>query len=111
MSETSRIAMLDTLLHGAKRWADLAPLHNVTNPDPPWKTSLSATCESLAKTGALSSLERRLAEDELAETVYREVPGPEGQLLALAHVLLSRGLVAEEELDRRMKAVRVRLEH
>ena len=32
------------------------------------------------------------------------------QLLALAHVMLSRGLLNEDDLARRMKAVRSRLE-
>ncbi|HEY2540419.1 MAG TPA: hypothetical protein VGI28_13155, partial [Stellaceae bacterium] len=58
----------------------------------------------------LPSLERRHAEDQLGETVYRGTPAPEQQLLALAHTMLSRGLIAEEDLARRMKAVRLRLE-
>ncbi len=39
-----------------------------------------------------------------------ETSAPEQQLLALAHILLSRGLIREEDLAARMKAVRSRLE-
>jgi hypothetical protein len=67
-------------------------------------------CDCLAASGALPSLDRRQAEDDLADSVYRDVPAPERQLLALVHVLLSRGLVAEGDLASRMRAVRSRLE-
>ena len=40
----------------------------------------------------------RRVEDELAEAVYNDVPAPERQLLALAHTMLSRGLVTEGDL-------------
>jgi hypothetical protein len=66
--------------------------------------------ECLAAGEALPSLERRHAEDQLGESVYSGTPGPEQQLLALAHIMLSRGLLGEEDLARRMIAVRSRLE-
>ena len=65
-----------------KTWEKLAPGYGVTNPDPPWKVSLYATCECLAVADALPSLERRRAEDELGETLYSGTPAPEQQLLA-----------------------------
>jgi hypothetical protein len=88
----------------------LAPRYGVTNPNPPWKTSLTAMCDCLAVSGALPALDRRKAEDELAETVYTDVPSPERQLLALVHTMVSRGLVNEADLASRMRTIRARLE-
>lgn len=93
-----------------KTWEVIAPRYGVTNPNPPWKTSLIAMCDCLDMTGALPALDRRNAEDELAQAVYNDVPDPERQLLALAHTMLSRGLVAPEDLASHMRAVRSRLE-
>ena len=108
--ELGRIALLEDLRNAEKTWEVLAPRYGVTNPNPPWKTSLTAMCDCLAASGALPALDRRRAEDELADSVYREVPAPERQLLALVHVMLSRGLVSETDLASRMRAVRSRLE-
>ena len=106
-----RIALLDGMRsQGEKTWEVIAPRWGVTNPNPPWKTSLVAMCDCLDMTGALPALERRNAEDELADAVYNDVPDPERQLLALAHTMLSRGLVAEDDLAGRMRTVRSRLE-
>jgi hypothetical protein len=104
------IPLLETIRNEDKTWEKLAPRYGVTNPDPPWKVSLYATCECLAAGAALPALERRRAEDRLGETVYSRTPAPEQQLLALAHIMLSRGLLSEEDLARRMNAVRSRLE-
>jgi hypothetical protein len=106
----TRIEVLEAMRVEGKAWEEIAPRYGVTNPDPPWKTSLYATCECLSVGGALASLDRRLAEDRLAEGVYREVPAPERQLMALAHTMLARGLLSEEDLARRMDAIRSRLE-
>ena len=107
----SRIALLEAMRsQEGKTWDALAPLYGVANPDPPWKISLIAMCDCLADNGALPALDRRRAEDELAKVVYSDVPDPERQLLALAHTLLSRGLVTEGDLSSRMRAVRSRLE-
>ena len=109
--DLSRIELLEAIRsQEGKTWDVLAPLWGVTNPNPPWKTSLTAMCDCLGDSCALPGLERRNAEDELADTVYRDVPDPERQLLALAHTMLNRGLVAEGELASRMSAVRLRLE-
>lgn len=104
------IPLLEALRNDGKTWENLAPRWSVTNPDPPWKISLHATCDCLAACGALPVPDRRRAEDELSETIYAHTPAPEQQLLALAHILLRRGLLGEEELARRMQAVRDRLE-
>jgi hypothetical protein len=108
--DPSPIPVLESIRNEDRTWEKLAPRYGVTNPDPPWKVSLYATFECLSAVEALPSLERRHAEDQLGETVYRGTPAPEQQLLALAHTMLSRGLIAEEDLARRMKAVRLRLE-
>ena len=91
-------------------WQNLAPRCGVTNPDPPWKVTLYATFECLSACNALPSLQRRYAEDRLGETLYSGTPAPEQQLLALAHTMLSRGLLNEEDLASQMTAVRSRLE-
>src|SRR5215469_2421352 len=104
------ISLLETIRDDDKTWEKLAPRYGVTNPDPPWKVSLYATCECLAAGEALPLPERRRAEDRLGETVYNSTPAPEQQLLALAHIMLRRGLLGEEDLARRMIAVRARLE-
>jgi len=103
--DLGRIALLEAIQHQGKEWDVVAPRYGVTNPDPPWKTSLKAMCECLAVSGALPTLERRRAEDELADSVYGEVPAPESELLALVHTML-----AESDLRNRMRTVRSRLE-
>jgi len=104
------IALLEDARKHDQVWAEIAPRYGVTAADPPWKTSLSATCECLAAGGALASLDRRHAEDQLARSIYRDVSAPERQLLALAHTMLRRGLLGEDDLARRMQAVRTRLQ-
>ena len=104
-----RIALLESIRNEDQTWAKLAPRWCVTSPEPPWKVCLDATCDCLSAGGALDSLERRHAEDELEE-VYSAIPNPERQLLTLAHIMLSRGLVTEEELARQIHSVRARLE-
>ena len=105
-----RIALLETTRCQDKTWEALAPRYGVTNANPPWKTSLTAMCDCLAVSGALSALDRRNAEDELADTLYSDIPSPERELLALVHTMVERGLVSEADLISRMKTVRARLE-
>jgi hypothetical protein len=108
--DCSRIALLEAIRSQGKTWDVLAPRYGVTNPNPPWKTSLVAMCDCLGDSCALPSLDRRRAEDELAEDVYSDIPEPERQLLALTHTMLNRGLATEGELAIRMRTVRSRLE-
>ena len=115
MSEQSvmalgRVTLLEAMRGQGKEWGVLAPRYGVTNPNPPWKTSLTAICDCLDVSGALPTLDRRRAEDELTEAVYSDVPAPESKLLALVHTMLNRGLVSEGELASRMRTVRSRLE-
>jgi len=108
--DLSRIALLENIRNEGRVWEDLCEQYGVDNPDPPWKVNLEGTCDALsAEACALPLLERRWEEDELSETLYSDVPYPERQLLALAHSMIRRGLVDEEELARRMKEVNRRL--
>jgi hypothetical protein len=128
------IGLLEKIRKEGRVWGDLAAQYGVTHPEPPWKTSLEGMCDALggntcststgldhqwldgaidraavARQAALPALERRWEEDELSETIYRDVPFPERQLLALTHSLISRGLLKEEELERRLEQVHKRL--
>jgi hypothetical protein len=105
-----RFPLLDALRIQEKTWSVLAPRYGVSNPDPPWKSSLSAVCDCLDVSGALPTVERRRDEDGLSKVVYGDVPAPERQLLALVHTMLRRGLVDESALTRHMQVVRARLE-
>jgi hypothetical protein len=109
-AELSPIPLLDAIQDEGGTWEELAPRYGVANPDPPWKVSLYAIFECLSAGGALPSLERRHIEDRLGETLYGRTPDPERQLLALADTLLRRGILSDEDLARRMDAVRARLE-
>src|SRR5271155_1230346 len=67
------ISLLEAIRNEDKTWEQLAPRYGVTNPDPPWKVSLDATCECLAAGASLPALERRRAEDQLGEAVISSV--------------------------------------
>ncbi len=108
--EFSSVSLLEKVRRQGKVWGDLAKKYGVENPDPPWKINLDSTCEALsAEQCALPVLERRNEEDELSESLYQDVPYPERQLLALAHSMIERGLIDEDELALRMKYVSKRL--
>lgn len=121
-TDTTPIGVLEDVRSKGRVWEELAVEYGVTNPDPPWKIDLEATCDMLAADScvkpydevepgscALPSLERRAEEDDLSETIYADVPFPERQLLALAHSMLKRGFFTEEELARHMEEVERRL--
>jgi len=95
-------------------WPRMAAKYGVENPVPPWKTSLDGLCDALDRAACNNSVptfqERRDEEDALAATVYADLPHPESQLVALAHSLLSRGVITEDELARRLAVIRARLE-
>ncbi len=106
-----RVPTLERIVARGQVWTRVAAKHGVTNPLPPWKSSLDGMCDALDANGAaLPLLERRRDEDRLSQTVYDDLPAPESQLVALAHSLLARGVIEDEALARRMKAVRARLE-
>ena len=109
-ADPSPIPLLDAIQDEGRPWEELAPCYGVANPDPPWKVSLYAIFECLSAGGALPALERRHIEDRLGETLYGRTPDPERQLLALADTLLRRGVLSEDDLARRMDAIRARLD-
>ena len=108
--EFSSVSLLEEIRTQGRVWGDLAKQYGVDNPDPPWKINLDSTCAALsAEQCALPVLERRNEEDTLSENMYKDVPYPERQLLALAHSMIQRGLIDEDELALRMKYVSKRL--
>lgn len=89
----------------------MAEKYGVSNPLPPWKSSLDGLCDALDREGTvLPLLTRRCDEDRLSEKVYATLPFPENQLVALAHSLITRNIIDEAALADRMTAVRARLE-
>jgi hypothetical protein len=105
------IPTLDRIATRGQVWGRVSEQYGVTNPVPPWKSSLDGMCDALDRNGdALPLLERRREEDLLSQAVYSALAAPESQLVALAHSLVARGVIDEEALARRMEAVRARLE-
>jgi hypothetical protein len=106
-----RIPTLERIAGRGQVWAQVSEKYGVTNPIPPWKSSLDGMCDAIDRNGdALPLVERRREEDVLSQAVYRALPAPESQLVALAHSLVARGVIAEEALARRVEAVRTRLQ-
>ncbi|AYJ49853.1 thiocyanate hydrolase [Rhodococcus sp. P1Y] len=95
-------------------WPHMAAKHGVSNPLPPWKSSLDALCDVLDRSACDAQIPnfsaRRDEEDELSATTYAALPYPENQLVALAHSLMTHGVIDEQELRERIVLVRERLE-
>ena len=108
-AEWRRIALLEAVHRQGKEWDVIAPRYGVKNPDPPWKSSLTGMCECLSVAGALPGLTDAMQRMPLQT---RSITGflPERELLALVHLMVDRGLVAEGDLASRMQAVRSRLQ-
>ena len=110
--DNSPISVLEKVKKEGKgrSWQELSKKWGVDNPNPPWKVTLEATCDVLSEVScALPGVERRWEEDELVEELYKDVPYPERQLLALAHSMIRRGLIDEDDLKEHMKEVDKRL--
>jgi hypothetical protein len=106
-----RVRSLEQLVESDQVWPRVAEKYGVTNPIPPWKSSLDGMCDALDREGeALPTLERRNEEDRLSDEQYAKLPFPESQLVSLAHSLMARGIVDETTLVSRMEIVRARLE-
>jgi hypothetical protein len=95
-----RIETLHRVATAGQHWAHVASRHGVTNPEPPWRSSLEGIWDALD-----------VDERALPQAAYAGLPTPERQLVALAHSLVAAGTFSEHELARRMTAVRARLEH
>ena len=109
-----RVAALQEIVTRNQVWPRMAAKYGVENPVPPWKTSLDGLCDALDRAACDADVptfkDRRDEEDALSASVYSDLPHPESQLVSLAHSLLSRGLIGEDELVQRLSVVRARLE-
>src|ERR671920_467427 len=96
---TGDVVVLQEIVERNQVWPKMAAKYGVENPVPPWKTSLDGLCDALDRTECEADVpdfkERRDEEDELSATVYADLPYPENQLMALAHSLLTRGVITE----------------
>jgi hypothetical protein len=112
MSE--HIETLQEIVERNQTWPRMAAKWGVENPVPPWKTSLDGLCDALDQASCDADVpnfkERRDEEDTLSATVYSRLPYPENQLVSLAHSLMTRGIIDEEELKQRLARIRERLE-
>jgi len=107
--------VLEQIVERNQVWPVMAAKYGVENPLPPWKTSLDGVCDALDRSCSGREInftfqERRDEEDALSATKYAGLPYPENQLVALAHSLLDRGVIDEEELLARLTSIRARLE-
>jgi hypothetical protein len=115
MSNTSSgVVVLQEIVARNQVWPRMAAKYGVENPVPPWKTSLDGLCDAIDHAACDADVptftDRRDEEDALSATVYSDLPYPESQLVTLAHSLLARGIITEDELGRRLSVIRARLE-
>jgi hypothetical protein len=115
MSNTSSdVVVLQEIVARNQVWPRMAAKYGVENPVPPWKTSLDGLCDAIDHAACDADVptftDRRDEEDALSATVYSDLPYPESQLVSLAHSLLARGIISEDELSRRLSVIRARLE-
>jgi hypothetical protein len=115
MSDTSSdVVVLQEIVARNQVWPRMAAKYGVENPVPPWKTSLDGLCDAIDHAACDADVptftDRRDEEDALSATVYSDLPYPESQLVSLAHSLLTRGIISEDELGRRLSVIRARLE-
>jgi hypothetical protein len=105
------VQTLERIVARGQAWPQMAEKYGVTNPVPPWKSSLEGMCDALDKEGTVLPLRtRRHDEDRLSREVYGTLPFPENQLVALAHSLIARNAIDEADLAKRLDAVRARLQ-
>lgn len=113
--ESVTVDTLEQLVRRNQTWPVMAGKYGVDNPVPPWKTSLDGMCDAIDRSCADDDLgftfkDRRDEEDALTATRYAGLPYPENQLVALAHSLVARGLIDEQDLQKRLTKIRARLE-
>jgi hypothetical protein len=113
IGDTDVVALQEIVTHN-QVWPRMAAKYGVENPVPPWKTSLDGLCDALDHAACDADVptfkDRRDEEDALSATVYSDLPYPESQLMSLAHSLLSRDVITEDELIQRLSVIRARLE-
>ncbi|MGW6422735.1 thiocyanate hydrolase [Nocardia sp. NPDC055053] len=114
MSTPRDIEPLKAIVERNQVWPRMAAAYGVDNPVPPWKTSLDGICDALDHARCDADIpgfqRRRDEEDALSATLYASLPYPENQLVALAHSLVTRGIIDEHELQARLTTIRARLE-
>ena len=107
-------ASLEEIVERNQVWPRMAAKYGVENPvrrgRPAWTGCATPSTTPPATRDVPTFKERRDEEDALSATVYSDLPYPENQLVALAHSLLARGVIAECELVQRLSAIRARLE-
>lgn len=115
--ESLSVELLRQIADRNQTWPVMAAKYGVDNPLPPWKTSLDGMCDALDRSCAgtdgappFTFKQRRDEEDALSAGSYTDLPFPENQLVALAHSLVARGIITEDELRDRLEAIRTRLE-
>lgn len=112
--ERANIAPLEDIVRRNHVWPRMAAKYGVENPVPPWKTSLDGMCDALDHATCATDIpdfkQRRDEEDELSASVYADLPYPENQLASLAHSLVARGVIDEDEVRQRLALIRERLE-
>ena len=100
--ELSDVVALQEIVTRNQVWPRMAAKYGVENPVPPWKTSLDGLCDALdhaaCDTHASHFQGSPRRRGRLSATVYPDLPYPESQLVSLAHSLLSRGIITEDEL-------------
>ena len=111
---SSEVVVLQEIVARNQVWPRMAAKYGVENPVPPWKTSLDGLCDAIDHAACDADVptfnDRRDEEDALSATVYSDLPYPVSQLVSLAHSLLARGIISEDELGRRLSVIRARLE-
>lgn len=112
--EQRTVAPLEEIVERNQVWTRMAAKYGVKNPVPPWKTSLDGMCDALDRSACAADVPdfkaRRDEEHALSATRYAQLPYPESQLVSLAHSLVARGVIDEEELRKRLASTRARLE-
>lgn len=112
--ELTTVAPLQKIVERNQVWSRMAAKYGVTNPVPPWKTSLDGLCDALDRATCRADIpdfkQRRDEEDALSASLYASLPYPENQLVALAHSLVACGVIGEAELAQRLASIRRRLE-
>ena len=72
-----RVKLLEHLVERGQVWDRMAEKYGVTNPVPPWKSSLDGMCDALDKYATvLPTVTRREEEDSLTERQYAELLSP-----------------------------------
>jgi hypothetical protein len=105
---------IETLVENAKcnsPWPVMADKYGVENPVPPRKTSLDGICDAIDHSCAGDDMgftfeDRRDEEGVLPVTRCADLPYPENQPVALAHSLVTRGVLGEGELKARLTSIR-----